>query len=154
MKASRQDIYRAVIRRRAHEALEEKHRAFGQEHAQASDEELLRYLLGCAEQLGHTPHPKEVIGYPTLIERFGSWQIALRRCGLGDPNTPNVPSGFLIIKQEEERQKELYRLRKNEKKRSAQMKKTKAAKGSKPSAIRAKTTVTENASEETDTLDL
>ena len=53
-----------------------------------SDEEILDLLRKKAEQLGHTPNAKSLIGDPnmpnvsTYEERFGSWSSALRAAGL------------------------------------------------------------------------
>ena len=62
MKASRQDIYNAVIHRMVQESLTAKHEAFAQEHAQDTTEQLVTYIRACAVRLGHSPHQKEVIG--------------------------------------------------------------------------------------------
>ena len=70
MKASRQDIYNAVIHRMVQESLTAKHEAFAQEHAQDTTEQLVTYIRACAVRLGHSPHQKEVIGWPMLTERF------------------------------------------------------------------------------------
>lgn len=48
------------------------------EHEQDSDEELLAYVRKCAEELGHSPFTKEVVGGTYLTVRFGSWPMVLQ----------------------------------------------------------------------------
>ena len=52
------------------------------EHEQDSDEELLAYVRKCAEELGHSPFTKEVVGGTYLTARFGSWPMVLQCAGL------------------------------------------------------------------------
>ena len=120
MRPSRQNMYQAVINRMVHEALTQKHEAFVQEHQYDTDDQLLQYLRECARQLGHSPHQKEIIGWPLFIARFGNWHDALRQAHLQIPRTANTPSKFKIVVEEENRQKLLYRERKAQKKRIAQ----------------------------------
>lgn len=120
MKASRQDIYNAVIHRMVQESLTAKHEAFAQEHAQDTTEQLVTYIRACAIRLGHSPHQKEVIGWPMLTERFGTWGNALRAARLPFPRTPNNPAQFALMLDEIEEQKRIYRERKAEKKIRAQ----------------------------------
>ena len=120
MKASRQDIYNAVIHRMVQESLTAKHEAFAQEHAQDTTEQLVTYIRACAVSLGHSPHQKEVIGWPMLTERFGTWGNALRVARLPFPRTPNNPAQFALMLDEIEEQKRIYRERKAEKKIRAQ----------------------------------
>lgn len=120
MKASRQDIYNAVIHRMVQESLAAKHEAFAQEHAQDTTEQLVTYIRACAIRLGHSPHQMEVIGWPMLTERFGTWGNALRAARLPFPRTPNNPAQFALMLDEIEEQKRIYRERKAEKKIRAQ----------------------------------
>ena len=120
MKASRQDIYNAVIRRMVQDSLAAKHEAFAREHAQDTADRLVNYIRACAVRLGHSPHQKEVIGWPILTERFGTWENALRAAKLPLPRTPNNPSQFLLMLDEVEEQKRIYRERKTERKLRAQ----------------------------------
>ena len=68
-------------------ALEEKERNFAAAHSESSREELSGYLRICAESLGHTPGPMEVIGSRVILERFGTWAAAVEASGL----SPMVP---------------------------------------------------------------
>ena len=116
MKPSRQNIYNSTINRMVREALEAKHNAFAEAHGQDTDLQLIAYIRGCALQLGHTPHQKEVIGWPFLTERFGTWGDALKAAKLPFPRTPNTPSQFAIMLEEMDAQKRLYREKKAQKK--------------------------------------
>ena len=118
MKASRQDIYNAVIHRMVQESLNAKHEAFALAHADDTEQELTFYIRSCAYRLGHSPHQKEIIGWPMLTERFGTWGNALRVARLPLLWTPNTPSQFAIIQDEIKTQKRIYRKKKAQKKAS------------------------------------
>ncbi len=120
MKPSRQDIYNSVINRMVRESLEAKHNAFAQEHAQDTDQQLIAYIRGCALKLGHAPHQKEIIGWPMITDRFGTWGDALRAAKLPFPRTQNTPSQFAIMLDEIVEQKRIYREKKIQKKLQAQ----------------------------------
>ena len=120
MKAPRQDIYNAVIHRMAQESLNAKHEAFALAHADDTEQELLFYIRSCAYRLGHSPHQKEIIGWPMITDRFGTWVNALRAARLQLPWTPNTPSQFAIMQDEIETQKQIYRKKKVQKKLRAQ----------------------------------
>ena len=112
---SRNDIYEAVIRKMVTQALEEQEMIFEQNHGQDPDEALILYLCDSAMQLGYSPRYKEIIGWRLLERRFGSWSEALQRAGL--PSAPRCPVTSLPrIRKVTEKQKELYRRRKAEKK--------------------------------------
>ena len=68
-------------------ALEEKERNFAAAHSESSREELSGYLRACADSLGHTPGPMEIIGSRVILERFGTWTAAVDAAGL-DPVVP------------------------------------------------------------------
>ena len=114
-KASRNDIYEAVIRNRVAQVLEEQEAAFEQEHREDTREELCAYLCCCAQQLGYTPRYKEVVGWRILEQVFGSWKGALREAGLG-PEERCPVTKLLRIQAETRKQEALYRQKKAEKK--------------------------------------
>lgn len=112
---SRNDIYEAVIRKMVTQALEEQEDLFEQAHGQDTDEELILYLQGCTKKLGYSPRYKETIGWRLLEQRFGGWNEALQQANLiPGPRCPvtKLPR----IMEETEKQKELYRQKKAEKK--------------------------------------
>lgn len=114
--AGRHNIYEATIRRMVNQALEAQEQEFAQFHEQDTPQQLLSYLQEQAAVLGHTPWPGEIVGGTVIEKRFGSWQRALLLAGLAEPKSPNKPGSFARVKEETERQKELYRQRKAEKK--------------------------------------
>ena len=116
----RHNIYEATIRRMLREAMQAQDAAFKEQHAQDSDEQLLRYLRLGAAKLNHTPWPDELVGGSYLIERFGSWERAVSLARLSTPIGANHPESFQRVIQEKERQRIAYRKRKAQKKVIAQ----------------------------------
>ena len=112
---SRNDIYEAVIRKMVTQALEEQEDFFECVHGQDTDEALILYLQDSARELGYSPRYKEVIGWRLLEQRFGSWNEALQKAGLISAARCPVTKLPRIL-EETEKQKELYRQKKAEKK--------------------------------------
>ena len=125
----RQNIYEATIRRMVNEALEQQEQEFRQQYGENTDEQLLAYLRSWAVRLRHSPWPGEIVGGGFIQERFGSWNRALALAKLPAPRTANQAKSFARVREETEKQKELYRQRKAEKKAlSAQRRAEQAAK--------------------------
>ena len=116
----RNNIYDATIKRMVNEALETQEREFAQNRGGDSDEQLLAYLQFCAELLGHTPWPREIVGGRSIENRFGSWEKALAKAKLPKPITQDKLTGFARYIEETERQKVVYRQKKAAKKQKAQ----------------------------------
>ena len=121
-------ILKRQLERRTAAALKQ-HKAFAQEHRGASREELIAYVRQCAEKLGHTPYPVEVVGSPFIASCFRSWSSMLRAAGL--PPLPE-PIGWVSGDRgaEYKRQLQLHRRIKAEKRahREARQKERQAAK--------------------------
>lgn len=116
---SRDDIYRAVIRKMVAQALEEQERIFAQAHSQDTDQTLLDLLRQQAAALGQSPKYKEIPGWQLYEQRFGSWNQALSAAGLQTVGK-SPTTKFQRYLDEEKRQKELYRQKKAEKKLRSQ----------------------------------
>ena len=116
----RQNIYEAVIRRMVQQALEQQEQEFRGQHKEDTDQELLMYLRACAIRLHHTPWPGEIVGGKLILERIGSWERAVMLAKLPAPRGLNQQKNFARVQEETERQKEVYRERKAEKKILAQ----------------------------------
>lgn len=114
-KPTRNEIYEAVIRRMVQQALDEQEQNFTKDHISDSDEQLLTYIREQAEILHYTPRYKEIIGWKLITERFGSWGSAIESAGLHIRFRCPVDK-LPRIQQEVEKQKELYRQKKAEKK--------------------------------------
>lgn len=112
----RQSIYEATIRRMVQGALKQQEEDFLLQHRTDTDEQLLLYLRSWAARLHHTPQPVEVVGEQLMEERFGSWERACSLAKLPPPRTGNPKKPFARVLEETEKQKELYRLHKAEKK--------------------------------------
>lgn len=120
MHPDRQVIYQVTIRRMVEEALSEREKQFATEHAFDTNAQLAAYLQQIALKLGHTPHAKEIVGWQYILERFGTWERAIRAARLPLPTTPNIPSRFQLVLDEYEHQQALYRQKKAEKKQKHQ----------------------------------
>lgn len=125
--AGRNNIYDGVIRKMVTQTLEAQEAEFKEEHRADTDEQLLDYLRSQALALHHVPWPGEILGGTVIAERFGSWDLALRRAGLSAPQGENKSACFARVQQEEERQKEIYRCRKAEKKQQAEKRRNQQA---------------------------
>ena len=90
----RNNIYEATIKRMVNEALDAQEQEFIANRSTDSDEQLLSYLCFCANLLGHTPWPREIIGGSLIEQRFGSWETALANTKLPMPTMPNKLTGF------------------------------------------------------------
>ena len=116
---SRNAIYDATIRRMTACALEEAENRFAVEHAQDTEQQLADYLRKYADELGHTPWPREIPGGVTIQTRFGSWEAAVAEAGLPFPEHPNQPGKFRRVREETQRQRAIYRQKKAEKRERA-----------------------------------
>ena len=116
----RQNIYEATIRRMVAQALQQQEEQFRQEHSRDPDEALLDVLRSWAADNGYTPWPGELPGGSCLLERFDSWERVTELAGLPAPKHPNRIQSFRRYAEEAQRQKEIYRLRKAQKKQLAQ----------------------------------
>ena len=116
----RQNIYEATIRRMVQQVLEDQEQEFREQHEKDTDLELLMYLRSCAMRLHHTPWPGEILGGRLILERMGSWEQAVMLAKLPAPRGQNQQKNFARVQEETERQKEIYRRRKAEKKILAQ----------------------------------
>ena len=112
----RNNIYDATIKRMVNEALDAQEQEFAKNRGGDSDEQLLAYLQFCAELLGHTPWPREIVGGRLIEDRFGSWWNALAKAKLPKPITQDKLTGFARYQEEVERQKVVYRQKKAAKK--------------------------------------
>lgn len=119
-KDRRNQIYESVINKRTTQSLQKKEHEFEELHKVDSDKQLLEYVLKEALRLGHAPGEKEIVGWTYLISRFGSWDKVLEKASL-KKNKSYYSEGANTLRQAEvERQKALYRERKQEKKIKAQ----------------------------------
>ena len=112
---NRNEIYESVIRKMVMQALEEQETQFSGEHARDTDEQLLDYIRQQTEILGYAPRYKEIIGWKLISERFGNWGDAVEKAGLRIRTSCPV-SKLPRMEAEVEKQKEIYRQRKAEKK--------------------------------------
>ena len=116
----RQNIYEATIRRMVAQALEEQEQAFRLAHGQDPDGVLVDMVRQWAAAHGGSPWPGEIVGGSYMAERFGSWERLLSQAGLDPPDHPNRQQLFARVIEQTQRQKELYRRKKAEKKQLAQ----------------------------------
>ena len=116
----RHNIYEVAIRRMVQQALQQQEESFREQHESDTDQQLLLYLRAWAVRLHHTPRPGEIQGGSLIQERFGSWERAVLLARLPAPRGLNQQKYFARVQEETERQKEVYRRKKAEKKILAQ----------------------------------
>ena len=116
----RHNIYEATIRRMVTQALQAQELQFRQDHARDTDAQLLGLARDWVSVHGYTPWPLEIPGGSYMAERFGSWEALIELAGMEPPTHPNRQQSFARVMEETERQKELYRRKKTEKKQLAQ----------------------------------
>ena len=116
----RHNIYEATIRRMVTQALEAEELQFRQVHEQDTEDQLLELFRDWVSVHRYTPWPDDLAGGSYLTERFGSWEELVHRAGLIPPSHPNRRQSFARVTEETERQKELYRRKKADKKQLAQ----------------------------------
>ena len=102
--------YQKEIKKRTKKALLDRNAAFCREHANASDAELLQFLIDRIHVLGYVPHAAEVIGAPLIIARFGTWEQAIRAAGYRFPKGSSKLQNTRLYKEEEKNQIRLYRI--------------------------------------------
>ena len=119
-KPRRNQIYDAVIHRMVQEGLEKKEAEFRAVHQQDTDEALLIYLRQQAQELKHTPWPREIVGWELIAERFGGWTEAVKRAKLPPMGTPDRLTKFKLYQDEVLLQKQQYRINRAEKKERSQ----------------------------------
>ena len=116
---SRNAIYDATIRRMTACALEEAENRFAVGHAQDTEQQSADYLRKYADELGHTPWPREYSGrrdHSDTLRKLGGG------CGGGGaafPEHPNQPGKFRRVREETQRQRAIYRQKKAEKRERA-----------------------------------
>ena len=78
--------------------------AWGREHRNDTDEQLLEYLRQSAETLGHSPVKSEVPGSWYLCKRFVSWPLALSLAQLPLPQGMKPPEKKDILEYRRKKQ--------------------------------------------------
>ena len=116
----RHNIYEATIRRMVTQTLEAQELQFRQDHARDTDAQLLGLVRDWVSDHGYTPWPLEIQGGSYMAERFGSWEALIELAGMEPPTHPNRPQSFQRFREETDRQKAIYRMKKAEKKQLAQ----------------------------------
>lgn len=114
-----QEYVNQMLERRTNAALEQKNYLFVQEHSGDSNEELLDYVVQCAETLGYTPRYDEIIGGAFIVGRFGGWYKVLEYSGLPPMGKKRRPKGRRIYLDELRHQAALYRSEKRSKKQTS-----------------------------------
>lgn len=95
---------RADEKRREKQIRRERDMAWGASLSDSDDASLLEYLRQTAEELGHTPYVREVLGGIYISQHFGSWPLALTLAGLPFPSDlkPLTPKELHLLKQLEQ----------------------------------------------------
>lgn len=95
-----QDWINVKVTERTHAALKEKHKQFALDHADDTKEELISYVIDCANILGHSPCKDEVIGGGYIAFRFGGWVKVIIEANLPMPKQSSKPERMRIFQEE------------------------------------------------------
>ena len=119
-----QKLHERTMMERTRLAITGKNIEFILAHQHDSREELSSYLRQCKQELGHVPAQSEVIGGDLLALRFGSWEKALNDSGylnsIGHAVSEFPLERTDIFQKEYDRQSELHRKQKQERKKNAE----------------------------------
>ena len=80
-------------------AMRQKNAEFVTAHRDDTDGQLIVYVRQCAQELGHTPYPREIFGGAMIYERFGTWSKVLNAAGLPYPTHKVSDRGCRIYRQ-------------------------------------------------------
>ena len=72
-------------------ARKERDHAWGEEHREDTDEQLLAYIKAVAADLGQTPRKSEVVGGEYICKRIGSWALVCTLAELPLPKELKPP---------------------------------------------------------------
>ena len=89
-------------------AMRRKDAEFVAAHRDDTDEQLIAYLQQCAQELGHTPYPREVFGGAMIGERFGGWSRAVDVAGLPYPTHKVSDKGRRIYRKTMKEQSRVF----------------------------------------------
>lgn len=89
-------------------AMRRKDAEFVAAHRDDTDEQLIAYLQQCAQELGHTPYPREVFGGAMIGERFGGWSRAVDIAGLPYPTHKVSDKGRRIYRKTMKEQSRVF----------------------------------------------
>ena len=89
-------------------AMRRKDAEFVATHRDDTDEQLIAYLQQCAQELGHTPYPREVFGGAMIGERFGGWSRAVDVAGLPYPTHKVSDKGRRIYRKTMKEQSRVF----------------------------------------------
>lgn len=89
-------------------AMRRKDAEFVAAHRDDTDEQLIAYLQQCAQELGHTPYPREVFGGAMIGERFGGWSRAVDVAGLPYPTHKISDKGRRIYRKTMKEQSRVF----------------------------------------------
>lgn len=89
-------------------AMRRKDAEFVSAHRDDTDEQLIAYLQQCAQELGHTPYPREVFGGAMIGERFGGWSRAVDVAGLPYPTHKVSDKGRRIYRKTMKEQSRVF----------------------------------------------
>lgn len=89
-------------------AMRRKDAEFVAAHRDDTDEQLIAYLQRCAQELGHTPYPREVFGGAMIGERFGGWSRAVDVAGLPYPTHRVSDKGRRIYRKTMKEQSRIF----------------------------------------------
>ncbi|MCR4722396.1 MAG: hypothetical protein K5629_01300 [Eubacteriales bacterium] len=97
-----------LLSKRAIRVLNARESAFKEAHSDDTNAQLLSYVLDQASSLGHAPRRGEIEGWRYLEERFGSWEIILKKAHLNPYKNNENYRKYALFQKEFDRQRDLY----------------------------------------------
>ncbi len=107
--------YDVTMDKRTRDALSLRIAEYEQAHENDSDAALLDMLRARAEELGYVPYPVDCLAGGLIMQRFGSWQTALKLASLPKPMGTKVIKNSRLYQEEYRRQQKLHRREKEQK---------------------------------------
>ena len=81
-----------AVTQEEHSKILTEERNFSIKNKDATNNDLIEYLIICAESLGRPPKRQEVVGFMLIKSRFGPWPRVLEKAGLKKSSTLNRKS--------------------------------------------------------------
>lgn len=107
--------YDTMMDQRTREAIYRRTAEFEHEHEKDNDDELLNLIRQRTDEIGYVPYAAECLAARLIIQRFGSWDKAVRMAKLPHPRGPFRLRETHLYQEEYKIQQKLHRIEKEQK---------------------------------------